>query len=113
MQCAQVAGPAANFRTRVCGLRCLIAAKLKFRKTLKRHGWQLRRNLEVRANDKVPDWLEATPLTENIMSRDVQLAYGWYWENQFCFATKHALTEFLWLLAYHSFGFMVSVCFIL
>uniref|UniRef100_A0A0D9Z6G6 Glucose-6-phosphate 1-dehydrogenase n=1 Tax=Oryza glumipatula TaxID=40148 RepID=A0A0D9Z6G6_9ORYZ len=70
-----VAGPAANFRTRVCGLRCLIAAKLKFRKTLKRHGWQLRKNLEVRANDKVPDWLEATPLTENIMSRDVQLAY--------------------------------------
>ncbi|KAG8096204.1 hypothetical protein GUJ93_ZPchr0013g34041 [Zizania palustris] len=46
-----VAGPSANFRTQFCGLRCWITAKLKFRKTLKRHGWQRQRNLEVRAND--------------------------------------------------------------
>ncbi|KAG8063594.1 hypothetical protein GUJ93_ZPchr0003g18392 [Zizania palustris] len=59
-----VVGPSANFRTQVYGLRCWITAKLK-----------LRRNLQVRAEDKVHDWLKVTPLTKNITSRDARLAY--------------------------------------
>ncbi|KAK1650557.1 hypothetical protein QYE76_068362 [Lolium multiflorum] len=42
-----VAGPSDRFRTQACGLRCWIAAKVKFQKALKRHGWQVQRKLEV------------------------------------------------------------------
>jgi len=75
---APVAAPAASFRTQACGLRCWIAAKLKLRKALKRHGWQLQRNLDARRNDRIPDHLEAALLTENRTHRNIHHAYGWY-----------------------------------
>jgi len=72
---APVAAPAASFRTQACGLRCWIAAKLKLRKALKRHGWHLQRNLDARRNDKLPDHLEAALLTENRTHRNMHHAY--------------------------------------
>ncbi|CAM0872945.1 unnamed protein product [Alopecurus aequalis] len=42
-----VARPAVSFRTQACGLRCWIAAQVKFQKALKRHGWQVQRKLQV------------------------------------------------------------------
>ncbi|PAN49940.1 hypothetical protein PAHAL_9G486400 [Panicum hallii] len=70
-----VAAPAASFRTQACGLRCWIAAKLTLRKALKRHGWQLQRNLDARRNDKLPDHLEAALLTENRTHQNMHHAY--------------------------------------
>jgi len=72
---APVLAPAASFRTQACGLRCWIAAKLKLRKALKRHGWQLQRNLDARRNDRIPDHLEAALLTENRTHRNIHHAY--------------------------------------
>ncbi|XP_006649993.1 inactive glucose-6-phosphate 1-dehydrogenase 4, chloroplastic [Oryza brachyantha] len=74
--CAQVAGPASDFRTQVCGLRCLIAAKLKFRKTLKRHGWQHRRNLKVQANDSGGETSNTCPDTVESSTSEKSLKNG-------------------------------------
>ncbi|KAL6901985.1 hypothetical protein ACP4OV_004861 [Aristida adscensionis] len=70
-----VSRPVASFTTQVCGLRCWVAAKLKLRKALKRHGWQLERKLDTRGADKIPDQLEVASLNERITHRNVQLAY--------------------------------------
>ncbi|GJN31307.1 hypothetical protein PR202_gb19689 [Eleusine coracana subsp. coracana] len=71
----EVAGPTARFRTQVCGSRCWIAAKLKLRKALKRHGWQLQRKLDAQGDEKSPGCLDVTSLTEKITRQNLQLAH--------------------------------------
>ncbi|CAN6289624.1 unnamed protein product [Urochloa humidicola] len=70
-----VAAPAVRLRTQACGLKCWVAAKLKLRKALKRHGWQLQRNPDAPENDKIHDYLEAASLTEKRTHRNTHYAY--------------------------------------